>query len=126
MAENLFVRKGGAPPSTPVPAAPAYKSQAQWAKPMPKRANFIPAQSYLAYNWGETERDPDLEFCLFAIAESGMTLEQIEELTERAGRRVSRYCLLGWHYKGVRRPMNSTLSTVMSVLGWERPWQHKG
>lgn len=106
------------------PSATAYRSNAQWAKPMPKRKNFIPAQSYLSYNWGAEERDPDLEFVLFAISESGMTLEQIEELTERAGRKVSRYCLLGWHYKNVRRPQNATLSIVAAVLGWERPWVH--
>jgi hypothetical protein len=93
---------------------------------MPKRPNFIPAQSYLEYNWGTEDRDPDLNFALFAIAESGMTLEQIEELTERAGRKVSRYCLLGWHYKGVRRPQNATLSIVCAVLGWERPWTRRG
>jgi hypothetical protein len=90
---------------------------------MPKsRPNFIPRQSYLEYNWGVEERDPDLEFALFAIQESGWTLEQIELETEKHGRKVSRYCLLGWHFKGVRRPQNATLSIVMSVLGWERPW----
>jgi hypothetical protein len=105
----------------------AYQSQAKWAKPMPKtRKNFIPAQSYLAYNWGTEERDPDLEFALFAIEQSGWTIERIEEETERAGHKVSRYCLLGWFYKGVRRPQNATLSIVMSVLGWERPWQQRG
>lgn len=108
--------------STPPTGAPAYQSNARWAKPMPKtRKNFIPAQSYLAYNWKD-DRDPDMEFALFAIEESGWTLEQIEEATERHGHKVSRYCLMGWFYKGVRRPQNATLSTVMSVLGWERPW----
>jgi hypothetical protein len=92
---------------------------------MPKtRKNFIPAQSYLAYNWRD-DRDPDMEFALFAIEDSGWTLEQIEEATERAGHKVSRYCLMGWFYKGVRRPQNATLSTVMAVLGWERPWTHR-
>jgi hypothetical protein len=93
--------------------------------PKPKK-NFIPAQSYLSYNWDNAiDTDPDLEFAVAAIAASGWTLERIEYETERAGHRVSRYCLLGWFYKGVRRPQNSTISTVMSVLGWERPWTQK-
>jgi hypothetical protein len=107
-----------------LPAFVPSQSRAVWANPMPKvRKNFIPAQRYLSYNWDNAvDRDPDLEFVLFAIAESGWTLERIEYETERAGHKVSRYCLLGWHFKGVRRPQNSTISTVMSVLGWERPW----
>jgi hypothetical protein len=113
-----------APP--PPPPIPEHHSNAKWAKPLPKqRANWIPAQSYLQYNWGTAERDPDLEFALFAIAESGWTLEQIELETERAGHRVSRYCLLGWAYGSVRRPQNATLSIVCAVLGWERPWTQK-
>jgi hypothetical protein len=115
------VKENRTPPPTP-PETP-YRRKAIWAKPMPKsRPNFIPRQSYLEYNWGAEERDPDLEFALFAIQESGWTLEQIELETEKHGRKVSRYCLLGWHFKGVRRPQNATLSIVMSVLGWERPW----
>lgn len=111
------------------PAAPepgthtTHGSKAKWAKPMPKtRKNWIPPQSYLAYNWGATDRDPDLDFACFAIEQSGWTLEQIELATERAGRRVSRYCLLGWFYGNVRRPQNATISMVCAVLGWERPW----
>lgn len=106
------------------PAFVPSQSKAQWAQPLPKaRKNYIPAQSYLSYNWNNAvDVDPDLEFALFAIAESGWTLERIEYETEKAGHRVSRYCLLGWYYKGVRRPQNSTISTVCAVLGWERPW----
>ena len=111
-----------APPANPQLAA--HRSNAKWAKPLPKsRKNWIPAQSYLKYNWGPEEKDPDLQFALFAIAESGWTLEQIERETEKAGHRVSRYCLLGWAYGSTRRPQNATLSTVMAVLGWERPWK---
>ena len=107
---------------SPQPTAEAYQSQARWAKPMPKtRKNFIPAQSYLDYNW-KADRDPDMEFALFAIEQSGMTIEEIERITEARGHKVSRFCLLGWFYKGVRRPQNSTISAVMSAIGWERPW----
>lgn len=105
------------------PSEPPADGHARWAKPLPKQhKNFIPAQSYLAYNWKDS-RDPDLEFALFAIEQSGWTVEQIEAETEKAGHKVSRYCLLGWFYKGVKRPQNATLSIVMSVLGWERPWK---
>lgn len=115
-AANMNQPRSSYPPFQP------SQSHAQWAQPMPqKRKNFIPAQSYLAYNWKD-ERDPDMEFALFAIEQSGWSIEKIEYETERAGHKVSRYCLLGWFYKGVRRPQNATLSIVMSVLGWERPW----
>lgn len=110
----------------PLPSFVPSQSHAQWARPMPKqRPNFITRNSYLDYAWNNAvDKDPDLEFALFAISESGWTLERIEYETERAGHKVSRWCLLGW-YKGVRRPQNSTLSTVMSVLGWERPWKQR-
>ena len=120
-AANMNKKPASYPPFVP------SQSKAQWAKPMPKaRKNFIPAQSYLGYNWDNAvDTDPDLEFALFAIQESGWSLERIEYECERAGHRVSRYTLLGWFYKGVRRPQNSTISTVCAVLGWERPWQQK-
>jgi hypothetical protein len=111
--------------AVPSPAPPLTPHLRQTARPMPKpRVNFIPRQSYLQYN--HVDKDPDLEFALTAIAESGLTLEQIEEMTERAGMKVSRYCLLGWHYKGVRHPRNSTISMVMAVCGWDRPWTRRG
>src|SRR5678815_641293 len=60
------------------PAAQQYRSNAKWAKPMPRaHANFIPAQSWLAYNW--IDKDPELEFVLHAIEESGWSLEKIEK-----------------------------------------------
>jgi hypothetical protein len=121
VAANMNAPKTSYPPFVP------SQSQAQWAKPQPKvRRNFIPAQSYLTYNWDSAvDKDPDLEFVLFAIEQSGWSVERIEYETERAGHKISRYTLLGWFYKGVRRPQNSTISTVMSALGWERPWQQK-
>ena len=112
----------------PEPIAPQFVpsgSQAQWAKPMPKqRKNFIPQQSWLSYNW--VDKDPDMDFVLFAIEDSGMTLEQIEYETEKAGHKVSRYTLLHWFYHGVRRPQNATMSMVMTVIGWNRPWVRAG
>lgn len=120
MAFMRLVKTSEAPPPPP-PAAPAYVSNARWAKPMPKtRKNFIPAQSWLGYNW--IDKDPDLEFALFAIEESGWTLEMIEAETEKNGHKVSRYTLLGWFYGGTRKPMNNTISTVMAAIGWDRPW----
>lgn len=106
-----------APPSVPG----AYQSQARWAKPLPKpRVNAIPRPDWLAYNW--IDKDPDLEFCLSAISESGMTLEQIERETEKNGHKVSRYTLMAWSYGTTKRPQNATISTVMRAIGWERPW----
>ena len=108
-------------PAASYPAFSPSGSTAQWAKPMPKtRKNFIPRQSWLSYNW--IDKDPDLDFVLFAIEELGMTLEQIEYETERCGHKVSRWTLLHWFYHGVRRPQNATMSMVMSVIGWNRPW----
>jgi hypothetical protein len=100
------------------------QSKARWAKPLPKQhANFIPAQNWLSYNW--IDKDPELDFVKFAIEESGWTLEQIEAETEKYGHRVSRYTLIAWYFGETKRPMNSTMNTVMAVLGWERPWQRK-
>lgn len=107
------------------PNANGYVSEARWNKPMPKtRPNFIPAQSWLAYNW--IDKDPELDFVLSAIEQSGWTVEQIERETEKYGHKVSRYTLLGWFYKGVKRPHNVTINTVMAVIGWERPWKQVG
>ena len=113
------------PSSKPAnPSAEAYRSNARWAKPMPKaHVNFIPAQSWLEYNW--IDKDPELDFVLACIEESGMTLEQIERESEKFGHRISRYTLLAWFYKGVKRPQNATMNTVMSVIGWERPWKRR-
>jgi hypothetical protein len=112
-------------PSPPTPAPkPIHSSKAQWAKPLPHtHANFIPAQSWLAYNW--IDKDPDLDMVKYAIEESGMTLEQIEQATEAHSHKVSRYTLLNWYFGETRRPQNATISTVMAVLGWDRPWTRK-
>jgi|SRR5215213_88607 len=98
-----------------------YVSQAKWAKPLPRpRVNVIPAQSWLAYNW--IDKDPDLEFVLFAIAESGWTLEAIERETEKNGHKVSKYTLIAWDQGSTKRPQNATLNSVMAAIGWDRPW----
>jgi hypothetical protein len=106
------------------PQAAAYRSQAKWAKPLPHtHKNFIPAQSWLSYSW--IDKDPDLDAVKMAIEDSGMTLEQIEQETEKVGHKVSRYTLLNWYFGETRRPQNATMSTVMAVLGWDRPWQKR-
>jgi len=110
---------------TPAPASkPIHSSKAQWAKPLAhQHANFIPAQSFLAYSW--IDKDPELDMVKYAIEESGMTLEQIEHETEKVGHKVSRYTLLNWYFGQTKRPQNVTMSTVMAILGWERPWKRK-
>jgi hypothetical protein len=99
----------------------AYRSNAKWAKPLPRaHANFIPAQSFLQYSW--QDKDPELDFVKFAIEESGWTLERIERETEANGHRVSRYTLMAWYYGSTKRPQNATMNSVMAAIGWERPW----
>ena len=106
------------------PAAPIQSSKAKWAKPMPhSHANFIPAQSWLSYNF--IDKDPELDFVKYAIEQSGMTLEAIETETEKAGHKVSRYTLMAWYYGSTKRPQNFTMNTVMSVLGYERQWARR-
>ena len=104
--------------------AQPHQSHARWAKPMPKvHRNIIPRQSWLEYNF--VDKDPEMDFVMYAIEESGMTVEQIEYESEKIGRRVSRYTILAWFYKGVRRPSNECISVVMAVIGWDRPWQKR-
>lgn len=109
--------------SGPSPAAaPRRQSNARWAKPLPQvHRNFIPAQSFLEYNW--IDKDPEMDFICSIIEQSGMTLEEIEKETEKLGHRISRYTMMGWLYKGVRRPQNCTVSMVAAVCGYERPWR---
>lgn len=105
----------------PLPGPTKAVRIARTKKPLPQtRPNFIPRQSWLDYNW--KDKDPELEFVQWAIADSGMSAEKIEAETAAIGHKVSRYTIIGWMYKGVKRPQNATIQTVMSVLGWDRPW----
>jgi hypothetical protein len=89
-------------PSASTSPGQASTSNARWAKPLPQtHRNFIPAQSWLAYNW--IDKDPEMDFVLSAIEQSGMTLEQIERETEAHGHKISRYTLMNWVFKGVKR-----------------------
>jgi hypothetical protein len=102
--------------------SPSKPSNAKWAKPMPKtRANFIPAQSWLGYNW--IDKDPELDFVLACIEQSGWSLERIEAETEKNGHKVSRWTLMAWFYKGTRQPKNVTMNNVMAAIGWHRQWK---
>jgi hypothetical protein len=88
---------------------------------LPKRPNFIPSTpDYLQYNW--LEKDPDMDLILGLIGESGLSPEDIEHETERLGHRVSRFTVLSWMYKGVRRPQNFTLTIVALALGYQKTW----
>jgi hypothetical protein len=120
-AQAAASEKTSTPAHTPLP----YVSQAKWAKPLARpRVNFIPQQSYLSYNW--VDRDPEMDLIHAAIADSGMTLEQIERETEKVGHRVSRYTLMAWVFGETRRPQNMTMSVVMSVLGYNKRWERAG
>lgn len=92
------------------------------AQPIKKPGvNFIPQQSWLSYNW--IDKDPDLEFVIYAIQESGRSAEWIEEETAKFGHRVSRYTIINWCFGSVKRPQNASMNTVMAVLGWNREWR---
>jgi hypothetical protein len=68
------------------------------------------------------EKDPDLDFVNGVIVASGKTPEWIEKETAKMGHKVSAGCIVGWLYKGVRRPQNYTMTIVMEALGYERHW----
>lgn len=105
-------------------SAPPYQPSNRFTRPIPKtRKNFIPPQSWLAYNW--TDKDPELDFVCLAIQESGLNIETIEELTERSGHKISRGTIYNWMYGDVRRPQNVTMNTVMAALGYERRWTQR-
>lgn len=121
LAANRSAGYSGGAKTPPNPTLKTYQSQARWAKPMPKaHVNFIPQQSWLGYNW--IDKDPELEFVLSCIEQSGWSLEKIEAETEKNGHKVSRYTLLAWFYKGTRQPKNVTMNSVMAAIGWERQW----
>jgi hypothetical protein len=91
------------------------------SRPAPKRRNFIPqTPNYLGYNW--IDKDPDMDFIVGLIGESGMSPEDIELATEKLGHKVSRYTVMGWLYKGTRRPQNFTMTIVALALGYTKTW----
>jgi hypothetical protein len=99
--------------------APSYRSQA--SRPAPKRPNFIPSTpKYLGYNW--LDKDPDMDLIVGLIGESGLSPEDIEHETEALGHKVSRYTIMGWLYKSVRRPQNYTMTIVALALGYSKTW----
>ena len=63
-----------------------------------------------------------MEFIVGLIGESGMSPEDIELETERQGHKVSRYTIMGWLYKSVRRPQNYTMTVVALALGYTKTW----
>lgn len=98
---------------------PHYLSQAK--RPAPKRPNFIPSTpNYLSYNW--IDKDPDMDFIVGLIGESGLSPEDIEFETEKIGHKVSRYTIMGWLYKAVKRPQNYTMTIVALALGYSKTW----
>lgn len=56
------------------------------------------------------------------IGESGLSPEDIERETEAMGHKVSRYTIMGWLYKSVRRPQNYTMTIVALALGYSKTW----
>lgn len=59
---------------------------------------------------------------IFAIEQSGRSLEWIEHETEAHGHKVSRYTLIAWTFGTTKRPQNATMNSVMAALGYERHW----
>ena len=94
---------------------------AQVKRPAPRRPNFIPSTpNYLGYNW--IDKDPDMDLIVGLIGESGLSPEDIEHETEKLGHKVSRYTIMGWLYKSVRRPQNYTMTIVALALGYSKTW----
>ena len=90
-------------------------------RPAPKRPNFIPTTpKYYGYQW--MDKDPDLEFIVGLIGESGMSPEDIETETARLNCKVSRFTILNWIYGSTRRPQNYTLTVVAMALGYVKTW----
>lgn len=105
--------------SSPTPPGGTYARKT--AQPVKAKVNFIPQQSWLSYNW--IDKDPDLDFVIWAIQDSGRSAEWIEAECEKFGHRVSRYTILNWCFGSTKRPQNNSMNTVMAVLGWNREWK---
>ena len=94
-------------------------------KPAPRRPNFIPSTpNYFGYQW--IDKDPDMEFVVGILGESGMSPEDVEHETEKLGHKVSRYTIIGWLYGNVRRPQNYTMTIVALACGWSKSWAQFG
>lgn len=65
------------------------------------------------------DKDPALEDLISHINASGLTPEEIEAETDRIHRKVSRACIIGWLYRGTKRPQNYTMESVYLALGIE-------
>lgn len=113
-----------APQKAASASAEAPKYLAKHARPITQqRPNFVPAQSWLAYNW--LDRDPELDYIQWAIADSGKSAEWIERECEKNGHRVSRYTILNWCFGDTKRPQNASMNSVMAALGYERTWHRR-
>lgn len=98
-----------------------------WAKDAPpRRPNFIPqTPNYLRYNW-KADKDPDLDFVIGLIGESGLSPEDIEEETASLGHKVSRYTIMRWLYKDPHFALNRTLTIVALACGYSKEWMPRG
>ena len=67
-----------------------------------------------------------MDFIVGLIGESGLSPEDIEHETEKLGWKVSRYTIMGWLYKSVRRPQNYTMTVVALALGYTKTWTAMG
>lgn len=113
------------PPSSPAPMPRAGNYTSKTSRPIPQqRPNFIPAQSWLGYSW--ITKDPELDYVIWAIGESGWSAERIEAECEKNGHKVSASTILNWCYGSVMRPQNVTMNSVMAALGYSRMWKREG
>jgi len=86
------------------------------------KAPYVPAQKRYRDHDKVIPPDPDLDTICGYIVDSQMSLFEIEEATEKAGRRVSRYTLIQWLYGNTMNPHNSTMTAVMAALGYQKQW----
>jgi hypothetical protein len=88
----------------------------------PRKNNLNLAAQPSAQGYRFIDKDPDMEVVVAAIANSGLTVEAISEMTERQGNKVSAAAMVGWMYGKTKRPQNYTLTAVMQALGYNRKW----
>lgn len=88
----------------------------------PVKAPYIPAQRRYEESDRITPPDPDMDTICGYIVDSDMSLQEIEDATEKAGRKVSRYTIMSWLYGYTMNPHNSTMTAVMAALGYRKQW----
>jgi transcriptional regulator with XRE-family HTH domain len=70
---------------------------------------------YKSYSF--VDKDPAIDFARTAIQDSGLTYQQVSELSD-----VSVGTMIGWFHGKTRRPQYATIMAVMRGIGYEQRW----